>query len=415
MNSYYGSSLIKPTMKTIALALLLLLSCNARAEGQSNGGISEQEIELIAFSDDKKFVYVPEDVRSVMIALHGADSAELMADLAQGGHIMSAESMAILLPRMFAALEQRKLLVAAADYAIAKALLVAYQAAVSNGDAFIELEDVGTKSKIKKFDSVVVKCQLVAKQLTVCGNATINGNLTLCGQLLDCNGNPFPGIAGPRGATGATGATGTIGATGATGPTGPGGGAAGATGPTGPTGATGACCTGATGPAGATGTVGATGPAGATGATGANAAGGVSGFAEFIRNTIQGATAPGVAFTIDTTVSNNIAGLVPAAGDGGTVFTFGVAGTYVLDYEMSLGSAGSVGIYTGPNAGSLALDTNTVSGSSNATTWIHGRAFVVVGGTPVVVAISNVVGSSAIVTAGTASTFTIRLTVLRIA
>ena len=82
---------------------------------------------------------------------------------------------------------------------------------------------------------------------------------------------------------------------------------------------------------------------------------------------------------------------------------------------MSLGAAGSVGIYTGPTAGSLALDTNTVAGSSTATTWIHGRAFVVVTAVPEVIAISSVVGTAAVVTAGTdAGSFMIRLTILKI-
>jgi hypothetical protein len=41
---------------------------------------------------------------------------------------------------------------------------------------------------------------------------------------------------------------------------------------------------------------------------------------------------------------------------------------------MSLASAGSVAIYTGANSASLSIDTNTISGSTTATTWIHGRA-----------------------------------------
>jgi len=49
----------------------------------------------------------------------------------------------------------------------------------------------------------------------------------------------------------------------------------------------------------------------------------------------------------------------------------------MLDYEMSLTSAGSIGIYTSTSSiGPFAQDTNTVAGSTNATTWIHGRAIV---------------------------------------
>jgi hypothetical protein len=48
-------------------------------------------------------------------------------------------------------------------------------------------------------------------------------------------------------------------------------------------------------------------------------------------------------------------------------------------------------------------------------TWIHGRALVVVAGSPVVVAVSSVVGTAAVVTAGTAAgNYLIRLTFLKI-
>jgi len=144
----------------------------------------------------------------------------------------------------------------------------------------------------------------------------------------------------------------------------------------------------------------------------------VGGYAEFIR-TIQvpnNSVPPGTAFTIDTQVVNNItSSIVAAAGAGGTVYTLGV-GTYVIDYEMSLVAASSVGLYTGPNAGSLTLDVNTVAGSTTGTTWIHGRAFEVVAGAPLVIAVSSVVGTAAIATAGTdAGSFMIRLTIMKIA
>jgi len=82
---------------------------------------------------------------------------------------------------------------------------------------------------------------------------------------------------------------------------------------------------------------------------------------------------------------------------------------------MSLKAAGSVGIYTGATPGTLALDTNTIAGSTTGTTWIHGRAFIVVGVTPLVFEISLVVGTAAVVTAGTAAgIFMIRLTIMKI-
>jgi len=88
---------------------------------------------------------------------------------------------------------------------------------------------------------------------------------------------------------------------------------------------------------------------------------------------------------------------------------------YVFDYEMSLGSAGSIALYTGPNSGSLVVDTNTIAGSTTADTWIHSRAFELVT-TTLVVAVSSYVGTSNVVTAGTATgIFMARITILKIA
>jgi hypothetical protein len=166
---------------------------------------------------------------------------------------------------------------------------------------------------------------------------------------------------------------------------------------------------------GPTGAVGSIGPDGIQGIPGPA---GAFGFAEFIRQieSPNNSVPPGTAFTIDTQVVNSIpSNIVASAGAGGTVFTL-TTGTYVLDYEMSLGSAGSVAVYTGATAGSLAIDTNTIAGSSTATTWIHGRSGIVVSDASLVVAISSVVGTAAVVTAGSAAGFfTIRLTILKVA
>ena len=143
-----------------------------------------------------------------------------------------------------------------------------------------------------------------------------------------------------------------------------------------------------------------------------------TGAAQFVRS-IQfpnNSVPPGSAFAIDTQVFNSIpSSIVASAGAGGTVFTLGATGTYVLDYEMSLSSAGSVGVYTGPNAGALVLDSNSIAGSMTAATWIHGRTLVVTGGSPIVVAISPVVGAASVTSAGNAfGQYLIRLTVLKI-
>lgn len=225
---------------------------------------------------------------------------------------------------------------------------------------------------------VVVSPQLVQQPFAF--NQMISNPLIPNSQCTQCP----PGPQGPQGFTGLTGTTGPQGPPGPTGATGP-------QGPPGPTGAT-----GATGPQGPTGVV---------------------GVAEYVR-TIQSpndSVPPGTAFTIDTEVVNTVPlAIVDSAGAGGTVYTL-TSGIYMVDYEMSLGAAGSVGIYTGPSSGALVLDPNTISGSSTATTWIHGRSVIVVP-TTLVMAISSVVGTASVVTAGTAAgVFMIRLTIMKIA
>ena len=63
-----------------------------------------------------------------------------------------------------------------------------------------------------------------------------------------------------------------------------------------------------------------------------------------------------------------------------------------------------------------AIDNNTISGSSTSTTWIHGRAIeTVVSGVNNVIIVSSVVGTAAVVTAGTAPQYVTRITFLKIA
>jgi hypothetical protein len=218
------------------------------------------------------------------------------------------------------------------------------------------------------------------------------------------------GVTGPTGEMGEMGATGEMGEIGATGATGNQGeiGVTGATGPSGNQGPT-----GSTGPSGNQGEIGATGSIGPTGSQGTS---GTIGYAEYI-HTIQtpnDSIPPGTAFTIDTEVYNSVPlSIVASVGAGGTVFTLS-EGVYVIDYETSLLAASSIAIYTGPNSSSLSIDPNTVSGSTTATTWIHGRAIESVS-TSLVIAISSVVGSASVTTAGTETSYMIRLTILKIA
>jgi hypothetical protein len=131
-----------------------------------------------------------------------------------------------------------------------------------------------------------------------------------------------------------------------------------------------------------------------------------------------GLPASAVAFTFANTIFNSMPLTITTAtmpSGQGTAFTLSAPGTYILDYEMSLTSDGSIGLYTGATASSLALDSDSIAGSATGTTWIHGRAIEVVGTTPLVVAVGSVVGTAAVTTAGSAAGFYIvRLTILKV-
>lgn len=113
----------------------------------------------------------------------------------------------------------------------------------------------------------------------------------------------------------------------------------------------------------------------------------------------------------------NTLGIVTATGPAaiGTAFQLPV-GVYMIDYENSAAAASSFAIYQGASNTVLAIDTDTISGSTTGTTWIHGRAIITstVGNDWIM--ISSVVGTADIPTAGTAAgEFIARLTILKLA
>jgi hypothetical protein len=191
----------------------------------------------------------------------------------------------------------------------------------------------------------------------------------------------------------------------------------GSTGSIGLTGSTGFGITGSTGQPGLAASTGSTGTPGATGVAGT--IGGSAGIAEYVE-LIQGSNnsvPPGSAFILSNQTINTI-GITTVAGPAGQGTAFILpAGTYIIDYELSLGSAGSIALYLGAAVGSVAIDNNTIAGSTTATSWIHGRATeVIVTGTNDHIILSSVVGTAAVVTAGTAAGFFIvRMTFLKIA
>lgn len=231
------------------------------------------------------------------------------------------------------------------------------------------------------------------------------------------------GPIGPTGATGAVGASGT-GPTGATGATGSGAtGPTGATGSTGATGNTGATGVGVTGPTGSTGATGVTGPTGvgATGATGAGGAGTLA-YAEYVQHSQVSNASIAVGSAIEYLTENpagvyNTAGITTLTGPGaqGTAFLLPL-GTYMIDFENSAVSASSQAIYQGATNLILAINTETIAGSTTGTTWVHGRAVIqsTVGNQWII--ISPTTSTLVIPTAGDAAgQFIARLTIIKIA
>ena len=143
--------------------------------------------------------------------------------------------------------------------------------------------------------------------------------------------------------------------------------------------------------------------------------------AEWVQQT-QGSNvsvAPGsaVSYTLDQPAGVvNTIGITTAAGPGaqGTAFHL-PHGAYWVDWENSNDAAWSLAIYQGGSNTVLAVNDQTIAGSSTATTWIHGRAYIVSSPGNDWIMVSPVTGTHAIPTAGTAAgEFIARITFQRL-
>jgi hypothetical protein len=143
--------------------------------------------------------------------------------------------------------------------------------------------------------------------------------------------------------------------------------------------------------------------------------------AEFVQTT-QGSNvsiAPGaaVSYTLDTPAGVvNTIGITTAAGPAGQGTSFHLPpGTYLVDWENSNDAAWSLAIYQGASATVLSPIDNTIAGASTATSWIHGRAYIVSTLADPWFMVSPITGTHAIPTAGTAAgVFIARITFLQL-
>lgn len=146
------------------------------------------------------------------------------------------------------------------------------------------------------------------------------------------------------------------------------------------------------------------------------------GYAEYVQHTQapNNSVPPGQAImylTDNPSGVYNTIGITTTTGPAaiGTAFQLPV-GVYMIDYENSAAAASSFAIYQGASNTVLAINTNTISGSTTATSWIHGRAIITSTTGNDWIIVSSVTGTAAIPTAGTAAgEYIARLTFLKIA
>ena len=85
----------------------------------------------------------------------------------------------------------------------------------------------------------------------------------------------------------------------------------------------------------------------------------------------------------------------------------------MIDYEMSLTSAGSIALYTGTSVASLTVVNESIAGSTTGTTWIHGR-HIINATVQTYLTVSSVVGTAAVPLAGTSDKYITRITFLKV-
>ena len=148
----------------------------------------------------------------------------------------------------------------------------------------------------------------------------------------------------------------------------------------------------------------------------------VMGYAEYIQTTLasNASVSIGTPFVINTTaVFNSVPTSIMASSVSvgtGTVFTLN-PGTYVIDYELSLDSVGSVAFYTIHSSGPPTPDLSTISGSSTPNTWIHGRFIKEVTVSQIIALCprASLTSTLTVTTPGSFSSFNlIRITILKI-
>jgi hypothetical protein len=111
--------------------------------------------------------------------------------------------------------------------------------------------------------------------------------------------------------------------------------------------------------------------------------------------------------TIDSDISVN-------TNSNGTFFTLVTPGVYIIDYETSLQNGGAIALYSGSQTNNLQIINDSISGSSTAQTWIHGR-YAINTSNQTIIALSSVNSPISITTAGNViNIFMVRISIMKI-
>lgn len=143
--------------------------------------------------------------------------------------------------------------------------------------------------------------------------------------------------------------------------------------------------------------------------------------AQFVQYTQSpnNSVASGLAFELltdnPTGVYNTIPGLTTAsAPTQGTAILLPI-GNYIVDYETSMSSVGPIAISLSPTNATYTVYIPSKSGSTTATTWVHGRSILSITGADKYMIVGPTDSVAAVVvTSGGAPQYIVRLTILQI-
>ena len=128
-----------------SIIIFILLVCTETRSYENNYIVSEMEILLVEEFPNVQFVYMPEDVRSVILELHDKiisnENCQFWDNLSNDANIVFYKDLLIELPIIIDFLHKNRSYFDDSYYKIASDLLEEYNLAIVNGDALVESDD----------------------------------------------------------------------------------------------------------------------------------------------------------------------------------------------------------------------------------------------------------------------------------